>query len=487
MKILVIQLARLGDILMTWPQVRALKELHPEAQIDMLVRPKFKVATKGLTQLNKVIEFPIANIFEPLFDEPIRLSDSLETIEDSIEELKAEKYDWIVNSTLSPASSYLTQALQTPETTVIGYTRTSDGFLAIPDDVSAYIYAQVGIDRDNRVHLSDLFTLMVGAQPSPEHWKTEVTQPSPVPFENYIVLHVGASRQDKKLSAFKWRTFITHFHKINDTPIVLIGSEEESKDSSFISLGFETSKVLDLTGKVSFEDLFPLIKNAKVYLGCDSAPLHIASLVETPSLNISFITVNFWETGPKAPKSRVLFAATEADIPSEHIAVELLQIMNGEDAKAESIVVQNCSPSYRAPKNTRNSDWVWTYIKALYMGQDWPPIEKSTHRQGIKNLYDVNQLIIDQLQTIRRTKNIEAVSGIVARCEEVIDSIGTLVPDLTPLIRWYQTQKAMIGPGTPTQILEATEKVHIDLDSIIQFWISTDYSPKEELHEPSQS
>jgi ADP-heptose:LPS heptosyltransferase len=471
---------------MTWPQVRALKELHPSAQIDLLVRPKFKSATKGLTELNRVIDFPVANIFEPLFDEPIRLTESLDCIENLINELKAEKYDWVVNSTLSPASSYLTHAIQTPETTVIGYTRTDDGYLTIPDDVSAYIYAQVGIDRDNRIHLADLFTLMVGAQPSTEHWKTEVKDASPIAQENYIVLHVGASRADKKLSAFKWRTFITHFQKINDTPVILIGSEEETKDSSFIALGFDENKVIDLTGKISFEELFPLIKNAKAYLGCDSAPLHIASLVGTPSLNISLITVNFWETGPKAPGSRVLFAETEADIPSETIAVELIQILNGAEADEKSIVVQNSSPSYKAPKNTRNSDWIWSYMKALYMGSEWPMLETSTQRQGLKNLFDVNQLIIDQLQTIRKTKNIEAVAGIVARCEEVIDSIGNLVPEFQPLIRWYQTQKSLIGPGAPSAIIDATEKVHIDFDSIIQFWISTDYKPTEELNEPPQ-
>ena len=112
MKILIIQLARLGDILMTWPQVRALRELHPDAQINMLVRPRFKQATEGLRELNRALEFPVADIFEPLFDEPLNVSSSLEVVDSLIESLKGENYDWIINSTLSPASSYLVQALQ---------------------------------------------------------------------------------------------------------------------------------------------------------------------------------------------------------------------------------------------------------------------------------------------------------------------------------------------------------------------------------------
>jgi hypothetical protein len=76
----------------------------------------------------------------------------------------------------------------------------------------------------------------------------------------------------------------------------------------------------------------------------------------------------------------------------------------------------------------------------------------------------------------------------MARCEEVIESVGSLVPELQPLIRWYQTQKTLIGPGAPLTILEATHQVHIDFDAIIQFWLTTAETqpPLEDSHESSQ-
>lgn len=487
MKILVIQLARFGDILMTWPQIRALKRLHPEATIDILVRPRFKPACQRLQEIHRVIDFPVTNIFEPLLEEPLKLEESLDVIDGLIKKLKTESYDWIINSTLSPASSYLTQCLQSDTTKVSGYTRTSDGYLAIPDDVSAYIYAQVGIDRDNRIHLSDLFTLMVGAQPTYEDWATPVNEESPLGLTEYIVLHVGASRPEKRFSAFKWRTFISHFQKISQCPIILIGSEEETKDSSFIALGFDSHQVCDMTGKLSFDQLFPLIARAKVYLGCDSAPLHIASLVGTPTLNISLGTVNFWETGPKAKGSRVLFAETEADLPSEKVAQELMNLLNGTEAPHDTIMLIEGSPSYRAPANIRNSDWIWSYLQALYMGANWPPLATNTQRQGLKNLLDVNRIIIEQLQTIRKTGNLKTVSGIVLRCEEVIESIGNLVPELRALIRWYQTQKSLIGPGNTEAVLSATEKVHTDLENIIEYWLNSDSQITEDLNGSSRT
>lgn len=487
MKILIVQLARLGDILMTWPQVRALKRNYPDAQIDMLVRPRFKVATEGLTELHRVIEFPVENIFEPLFKEPLRLEQSLGAVNQIIEELKGYNYDWIINSTLSPASSYLTYEIQSEQSKVSGYTRTSDGYLSIKDDVSIYFYAQVGVDRDNRIHLADLFTMMTESQPSPEDWKTRIHQPSPISLEKYLVVHVGASREDKKFSPFKWRTFITHFQKLSPLPIVLIGNAEESKEASFISLGFDSAQVLDYTGKLNFTDLFPLIAHATLYIGCDSAPLHIASLVDTPALNISFASVNFWETGPRSKKSRVLYAATEADLPSETVANEALSIINNSAPTTESIVASTDTPSFQAPPNTRNADWNWNLLKALYMNEPKPLIDTNTRRQGLKNLLDVNQVIMEQLSTIRKSRNVNTVSGIMARCEEVIESVGSLVPELQPLIRWYQTQKTLIGPGAPLAILEATHQAHIDFDAIIQFWLTTETQPPlEDSHESSQ-
>src|SRR5205807_1295099 len=59
-------------------------------------------------------------------------------------------FDTIINLSFSPASSFLTDYLASSRTDVRGYTRHSDGHFNIPDDTSAYFYAQVGIGRANR-------------------------------------------------------------------------------------------------------------------------------------------------------------------------------------------------------------------------------------------------------------------------------------------------------------------------------------------------
>ena len=49
MRILVLQLARFGDIFQTWPTLKALRRQHPESEIHFLVRSRFSEAASGLT------------------------------------------------------------------------------------------------------------------------------------------------------------------------------------------------------------------------------------------------------------------------------------------------------------------------------------------------------------------------------------------------------------------------------------------------------
>src|SRR5437868_14303145 len=140
MKILVQQLARLGDIYMTWPVLRTIKRIHPNCELHLLTRSKFEPATEGLKCVDRHIQLPTMSILEPLIRPVLDIDASTEKIGAFIDELKAEEYDWVINFTFSPFSSYLTHAISTSKTRVTGYTRHSDGFLSIPDEVSAYFY-----------------------------------------------------------------------------------------------------------------------------------------------------------------------------------------------------------------------------------------------------------------------------------------------------------------------------------------------------------
>jgi ADP-heptose:LPS heptosyltransferase len=77
MKILVIQLARFGDIYTTWPVLRAIKRENPQGELHVLVRKKFKKALVGLESVDKTQLLDTQNILEPVLLEQAQLDESL--------------------------------------------------------------------------------------------------------------------------------------------------------------------------------------------------------------------------------------------------------------------------------------------------------------------------------------------------------------------------------------------------------------------------
>lgn len=320
MKILVLELARLGDIFQTWPALRALKRAHPQAQIEVLTRARFQPAIEGLEVVSKQRILPTQDLMAPLLTEPMDVKTSHERMSQFVEELKNEKYDWILNFSFSPLSSYLTHAISHESTRVSGYSRTSDGFLAIPDDMSAYFYAQVGVNRPNRFHLAEIFSTLVGVDLIAADWKAPQGLPTLAEATPEVLIHIGASEGKKQISPIKWATIINQFLKVSTATIGLIGVASESAIAEQIVSSVAEGRVQSLVGRTNLKELFAHIRKARLVVGADSAPMHMASLTQTPCVNLSVAAVNFWETGPRAAGSVVLRGADETEFASDKVA-----------------------------------------------------------------------------------------------------------------------------------------------------------------------
>ena len=92
-KILVLQLRRLGDVLLTTPLLRALHHLYPAARIDFLTEPSNHVVLAGNPHLTRVWPYPRSGAV------PVVLSLS--------RALAAERYDLSVDTLGDPRSAWI--------------------------------------------------------------------------------------------------------------------------------------------------------------------------------------------------------------------------------------------------------------------------------------------------------------------------------------------------------------------------------------------
>lgn len=459
MKILIIQLARLGDIYMTWPALRGLRRAHPEAEIHLLTRPRFEGAVVGLDAIDKHWSLPVSHILAPLVQDDIDVDTSMQRLDGVVTELRDEKFDWIINFTFSPVSSYLTHILSHPETKVHGYTRYHDGTLRLADEVSAYFYAQVGTGKANRVHVADIFASMLEMQYVESDWAAPQTESFSTPLpERYMVLHVGASEQHKTMTAQSWISVLREVSKMHSTlSVVLIGADNELGIAQEIASLVPGMSFINLVGQTKISDLFAILQEAELLVGCDSAPIHMASLTDTPTFNISLGQVNFWETGPKASLSFIYRVENESTLQSEKIGEALGQLLNGQ-VSAELIIRTAGLVSYDRIE-TPQTRFQWDFVQALYLGGAYPIADRMEIIQGAMQLQDVNTFAIEQIALIPQ-KGLEFIGPLLDRAEEIIENISQMVPELSPLINWYQAEKVRIGPGTLEDICTAALNVH---------------------------
>lgn len=465
MKILVLQLARLGDIYLSWPAIRALRRQYPQAELHLMIRYRFRHATEGLDDIDHLWILETHKLLEPLLDDSADLNASTSEVVGAISQLRAQNYDLIINLTYSPVSSYLTKSIAQPTTQVRGYSRSDDGFLSIPDDASAYFFAQVGIGRDNRIHLSEIFAQAADVSLVREDWRPpEVNKTSSVFTQPYIVLHLGASQIEKSYWPEKWKSVARQLLASWDGNLVLIGSTEEKKSAQIIS---DSPRILNLVGQTRLYDLFPLIKNSQLLIGADSAPIHIASLTHTKCLNLSFECVNFWETGPKTPGSRILWAPDPGGLPSDRVVGEAINLLVDLKPLGDVVTVADYTESYQL---SNPKEFSWDLISCIYLGGPFPITAEPQILSGIQKIYELNRLAQKQLQEIARNPGNQTLYGVLERIDETIDTVARLVRSLAPLVRWYQTEKVRLGPMSVSELVHATWRIHEQLDGFIVDW-----------------
>lgn len=456
MKILIIQLARFGDIYQSWPTIRAVGRKHPAAEIHVLVRQKFASGLVGLGPNFIFHQMPTPDILSPLLEVNEDVEESIDRLENWLKPLQTTDWSQIINLSFSPVSSYLTEILSGLGTEVRGYTRFEDGFLSIPDDSSAYFYAQVGPGRHNRFHLVDLFAFVAQVELNECDFGFRGTLEESPMTSPYVVIHLGASQQEKCYPIDKWAEVI----RALDFPVCLVGSANEKSLAEPID---RFPNVFNLIGQTTLPQLFSVLKNARLLIGADSAPIHMASHIGTPVLNLSFGYVNFWETGPFSKGSYVIKGDLPSRVGPDEVVRAAHSILAGETPLRCIGVDAHDSVRFTETK----SSFEWNLIKSLYTEGEFPELDEDADTEsGLLRLIETSELALEQLSILKRDPQSSASNEILSSIDLILDQIPKLAPQLAPLLSWFQTERIRIGPGSLEVILARTEKLFHDLFNI---------------------
>ncbi|MDT8903820.1 lipopolysaccharide heptosyltransferase II [Anaeroselena agilis] len=291
-KILVINLAYLGDVILSTPAVRALKAAYPGGEIDMLVIPSTAPVANGNPYIRRVI----------VYDKRGRHRNLLRLWE-LIKQLRAEKYDLAVAMNFALRSSLMAWA--TGAKYRLGY----DAQHAAPFLTHVASSSRAAVRHETENYLALLEPLGIITEDTSLTFR--VNQEAVVAMRSKVKL--TSARPAVAVCPYgrhplnSWTDqgyaeLIKYFSQDGDCYLIGGQAEKESLEKlNALSGGAATV----LAGTLSISELAALLQAVDLLISVDTGPLHIAGAVGTPILGL-FGRSDFRVWGPKGVNSKVL-------------------------------------------------------------------------------------------------------------------------------------------------------------------------------------
>jgi ADP-heptose:LPS heptosyltransferase len=261
MKFLIVRFSSIGDIVLTTPVIRCLKQQVENAEVHFLTKSAFS----DVVQHN------------PYIDKVHLLAHSWELM---IEELQTEGYDYIIDLHHNVRTLRLKKELGIK----------SFSFYKL--NIEKYIYTSIKLNILPNVHIVDRYIKTVssfgvkndGAGLDYFIGTGEETKREDIPaahYAGYIACVIGAAHGTKRWPVHKWKAFCQDL----DHPVILLGGKEDIERGAEISKMDEV-KIYNACGKFSINESADLVRKAKVVVSNDTGLMHIAAAFKRPVVSL---------------------------------------------------------------------------------------------------------------------------------------------------------------------------------------------------------
>ncbi|MHA6308968.1 lipopolysaccharide core heptosyltransferase RfaQ [Hafnia paralvei] len=291
-RILVIKLRFHGDMLLTTPVISTLKQNYPDAQIDVLLYEDTMPILSENPEINAL--YGIKNRKTPTLDR-------LKNVFTTIGVLRKNHYDLVVNLTDQWPVAFLVRCLQTKNKISLQFQHrrsvlwTSCFRESVPPQGSHIV--ERNLSTLAPLGLKKVVTeTTMGYQP--EHWNNIQNKLSELGVDShrYVVIQPTARQVFKCWDEEKFSAVIDSL-EVRGYRVVLTSGPSAGDIACVnkIKNSCQNKPVTELAGKTSFPELAALIDHAALFIGVDSAPMHISAALKTPIICLFGATDHrFW-------------------------------------------------------------------------------------------------------------------------------------------------------------------------------------------------
>jgi heptosyltransferase-2 len=286
-KILIIQTAFLGDVILISSLVEKLKHYYPQSAIHLLIRKGFEEVYKNHPLVEKIW----------LRDKKKHNGWGILLLGLRI---RKEQFDMVINVHRFASSGLIT--LLSGANLKIGFNKNPFSFI-YTHIVKHNIHKNIHETERNH-QLIELFTDKLPAKPKLYPQPSDYANIKKYQSQKYYCIAPASVWFTKQWPKHKWAELINTLP--TEHIIYLLGSNNDRKLCDEIIQIATHTNIINLAGKLSILESAALMQYALMNFVNDSAPLHIASAMNAPVRAIFCSTVTDFGFGPLSNNSKVI-------------------------------------------------------------------------------------------------------------------------------------------------------------------------------------
>lgn len=275
--IALVKLGAIGDAVNSLPFVNRLRRGYPEARITWIIGPPALALLSGHPAVDEFLSFD---------------SKRWSTWPAFLHDLRARRFDLVIDLQRITKSGLIARASGSAQRLGFDRARCKEvSFLftnlKIPPN------AQAGVTVEQYLEFAEY----LGLSPSVPRWDLPVEEfEAPRTGEMRIVVNVGASKPANRWPADRWARLCRRLVEEVGATVHLIGG---AGDRAAVQAVIDRAGVglHDQAGRLSLKQSAGLIRSARLFIGGDTGPLHIAAALGTPCVAL-FGAADPRRTGP---------------------------------------------------------------------------------------------------------------------------------------------------------------------------------------------
>ena len=261
LKFLIIRFSSIGDIVLTTPVFRCLKNQLPESQVHFLTKLSFKLVTLSNPYIDKFFYYD-------------------KDLDNVIDELRKENYDYVIDLHDNFRSGKIKRALKIKSFTVDKLT------------IGKFFLTKFHIDFMPDIHISkrSLNTLKYFGIKDDGYGldyfipKEDLVSEDDIPqshLAGYIAIVIGATHATKKMPVYK----LQELCKKIEFPVILIGGKTDFQEGKMIA-EIDPLKIYNACGKFNLNESADLVRRSRLVISHDTGLQYIACAFQKPVLAI---------------------------------------------------------------------------------------------------------------------------------------------------------------------------------------------------------